>query len=473
MPDPDSATSAPGRFPLLARVWPPLVGVLVAGLLAALASRPFRAFDTYFHLRFGEEFQKGWSMAHPGQLSSASTNDWAPTQWLAQITMAWLDDLGGTTALVALFAALVSAFAIAVHLMARRHVSPGPAAILTVIVILGCLPSLSLRPQVLSYLLMAVVVMAWHRAKATGRVPWWLIPLAWVWATSHGMWVLGVGASAVLAVATCVERRPPRATALHLLAVPVLMLVASCATPVGPRLAASVLLVNSRAEHFHEWRAPELVSLGALPVAGLLAAAVVLMVRRNRVAPYDIALLGLGAVFAIYSNRTLPLALVVLAAVVAGEIAHLRAKDTVPRVRRPEISGLAALGVVVVVLALVQPVREDPADDLAPFADRLAGLPAGAVVLTDRPTGALLLWSEPGLDIPLHGYGDVYTDAELDRYEGLEDLDPGWTDTLARLAPRAALLDEDSRLVPALEGLGWTSALTADGLSWLRPPPSD
>ena len=76
------------------------------------------------------------------------------------------------------------------------------------------------------------------------------------------------------------------------------------------------------------------------------------------------------------------------------------------------------------------------------------------------------------LDIPLHGYGDVYTDAELDRYAELEDLDPGWIDTLDRLAPRAALLDEESRLVPALEGLGWTTTLEAKGLSWLRPPPS-
>ncbi|WP_182380374.1 hypothetical protein [Nocardioides sp. WS12] len=463
-----------GRFPLLAVVWPPLAGVLVAAVLATLASRPFRAFDTYFHLRFGDEFRNGWSLAHPGQVSTASTNDWAPTQWLPQIGMSWLADVFGDPGLVVLFAALVSGFTAAVYLLVRRHAKPGTAVTLTAVVLLGCLPSLSLRPQVLSYVFLVAVLASWDLARRTGRLPWWLVPLAWLWAASHGMWILGVGASAVLAVAVCLERRSTRPEVLRLVAIPAGMLLAACVTPVGPRLVSAILLVNARGDHFVEWRAPELVTLAAAPVTVLLALSVLLLVRRDGVRPYDIALLGLGCVFAIYSNRTLPLALVVLALVVARELTALRQErgtraDTRPAGRR-ELAVVAALAVGVVVLAPALPLRDVPADEVRPFAGLLDDLPDETVVLTDRTIGAVLLWTDPGLDIPMHGYGDVYTDAELNAYDDLFLLEPGWEDTLGDLDTHVALLPDDIPLAAALEERGWSAVKKTNDLVYLTEP---
>lgn len=469
MPDqPAPASSAP-RFPLLARIAPLLGGVLLAALLAALARRAFRAFDTFFHLRFGEEFRHDWSIAHPGQLSTASSADWVPTQWLSQVALSWISDRAGTTGLVVTFAVVVVAFAAAVHLLLRRRTGPGTAVVLTTLVVLGCLPSLSLRPQLLSYVFVVLVIAAWDRARITGRAPWLLVPLSWVWAMSHGMWILGVGTTAVLAVGACWERRPERRAAVALLAVPVAMLVAALLTPVGPRLLGAVALVGSRADHFAEWSAPELISLGTAPVTLLLGAAVLLMVRRPDVRPYDIALLALGGGFAVYSGRTLPLAAVVLAAVVATELSALRTTPR-PPVRRPELAVLAALAIAVVALAPTQSQLDDPATDVRPFRDRLGALTPGSVVLTDRTTGAVLLWTEPTLDVPLHGYGDVYTDAELDRYDDLEALVPGWDATLAELSPTAALLPEDTPLAGGLRTLGWTVVQRDDDLVYLVPP---
>lgn len=469
---PDAGQAA-GRFPLLAAVWPPLAGLVLTALLAALASRPFRAFDTYFHLRFGEEFRDGWSLAHPGQLSGASTNDWVPTQWLPQIAMSWVAESTGDTGLVVLFAALVSAFAGATYLLLRRQATAGVAVTLTGVVVLGCLPSLSLRPQVLSYLFLVAVLASWHLARRTGRLPWWLVPLAWVWAVSHGMWILGVGASAVLAVAVCLERRGTRAETIRLLGLPAAMVLAACATPAGPGLVSAVVLVNSRAEHFHEWRAPELVTIGAAPVTLLLAVAIVLTVRRDRVQPYDLALLGLGCVFAIYSTRTLPLALVVLAAVVAREVTAFRerrADSPDQPAGRAERAVVAVLAAAVVVLAPLLPLRDVPADDLQPFDGVLDDLPDGAVVLSDRTSGAVLLWTEPRLDVPMHGYGDVYTDDELEAYDDLFRLEPDWEDTLEVLEPRVALLPGDTPLAAALEDRGWSVVAESDDLVCLTPP---
>ncbi|MDQ6524193.1 hypothetical protein RB608_11305 [Nocardioides sp. LHD-245] len=455
------------RFPLLGRAIPVLVGCLLALLLVLLTRRPFRAFDTYFHLRLGEEFRDGWSIAHPGQLSSASTNDWVPTQWLAQVGLSWVEDVAGTTGLIVVLGAVATALTGTLYLVLRHRAGPALAAALTAVVLVGWLPSLSLRPQVLSYLFLLAVVAAWDRARRTGRAPWLLVPLAWVWATCHGMWVLGVGASAVLAVAVVVEHRPFRRASLALLGVPVAMLLAALVTPVGPRLLSAVLLVNSRAEYFHEWRAPELITVGALPVTGLLVAAVLLLVRRDGVRPYDIGLLGLGGVFAVYSQRTLPLALIALACVVAGA-----ARRPVPRVSWAESAGLAALAALVLVVAPSQSVLDDSADDVRRFTTALDALPAGSVVLTDWPTGSVLLWTEPQLEIPLHGYGDVYTDTELERYDDLARLAPGWDVTLARLAPDAALLPLDDPLAYALADRGWSLVQTGGEkpLVLLSPP---
>ncbi|GAA3665060.1 hypothetical protein GCM10022237_26360 [Nocardioides ginsengisoli] len=454
------------RFPLLARVTPLLIGLLLTALLVALVRRPFRSFDTYFHLRFGEEFRHGWSVSHPGQLSAASTADWAPTQWLPQMGMSWLSDTLGRSGLVVLFALVVVVFVAAVHLLLRRYAGPGVAVALSAVVVLGCLPSLSLRPQVLSYLFLILVLAAWDRARRTGRAPWLLGPLGWVWATSHGMWIIGVAVCAFLAVLLVVEQRPGRRRSAELLAVPVLMLGFALVTPVGPRLLTAVLEVNSRSEYFGEWNVPHLLSLGAAPLAALLAAAVLLLVRRAEVRPYDIGLLALGGAFAVYSGRTVPLAVITLAVVVASELGR---RGSRPRLGARELALVAVLGALVVVVAPFQRIVDDAATPVRPFADRLGQLPAGSLVVTDWPTGGVLLWTEPRLDVPLHGYGDVYTDAELARYVDLGRLEPHWDDTLGRLHPAAALLPEDEPLTYALLELGWRVDQRAGDLVLLSP----
>ncbi|MBM7515391.1 hypothetical protein [Nocardioides nitrophenolicus] len=455
------------RFPLLARACPPIAGLLLAALLLALARRPLRAFDTYFHLRFGAEFLDGWSIAHPGQLSSASSAAWVPTQWLPQVVLARLDEAYGRPALVLAFAVLVVGFVCATYLLLRRHAGPGLAVALSAVVVLGCLPSLSLRPQVLSYLFLVAVLAGWDRARTSGRPPWLLIPLGWLWATCHGMWIIGVAACLLLAVLVVAERRPQRARALALLAVPAGMLLAALVTPVGPRLLTAVLQVNARADYFAEWSAPELVSLGAAPVTALAALAVLLLARRADVRPYDLGLLAMGGAFAVYSGRTLPLAVVTLATLVAAELARRRDR---PAVSRPELAVVLALAAAVVAIAPAQTVVDDPADRVRPFAARLDALPAGSRVLTDWPTGGILLWLTPRLDVPLHGYGDVYTDAELRRYADLDHLAPGWDHTLARLAPRVALLPDDAPLAYALQHVGWSVEQRTDELVLLAPP---
>ena len=73
--------------------WLVLVGILVS--LFVNTARPLTNTDTYFHLRFGHEFLDGWSLRHPGSVSTFATADWVPTQWLSEIVMAKTEDWFG------------------------------------------------------------------------------------------------------------------------------------------------------------------------------------------------------------------------------------------------------------------------------------------------------------------------------------------------------------------------------------------
>src|SRR3954469_5615209 len=70
------------------RVAPLLVLVVVLTSLVVNSAQPLTNTDTYFHLRFGQEFIGGWSLRHPGSVSTFATRPWVPTQWLPEIVMA-------------------------------------------------------------------------------------------------------------------------------------------------------------------------------------------------------------------------------------------------------------------------------------------------------------------------------------------------------------------------------------------------
>src|SRR5690349_5141521 len=95
-PSSDSAPPAdrtpmrvPARLLARARAWvPPVVLLVVLVSLVVNTARPLTNTDTYFHLRFGAEFLHGWSVRHPGSVSTFATRDWVPTQWLSEVVMA-------------------------------------------------------------------------------------------------------------------------------------------------------------------------------------------------------------------------------------------------------------------------------------------------------------------------------------------------------------------------------------------------
>ena len=83
------------------------------------AADPLDNTDMWFHLKLGHEFLGGWSLRHPGQLSSFATSPWVPTQWSTEILTAKVDDWFGLPGVAWMFGLLYLVLIVAVFFLCR------------------------------------------------------------------------------------------------------------------------------------------------------------------------------------------------------------------------------------------------------------------------------------------------------------------------------------------------------------------
>jgi hypothetical protein len=446
-----------------------LAGVLL--LLVRLAAAPLDNTDTYFHLRFGHEFLTGsWSLSQPGSVSSFATADWAPTQWLPQVVMAKLDDWFGLPGVAWLSGLQFLTLAVTFFVVARRRADPVIAVPLVMVALCASAAGMSMRPQVLSYVLVAVTTSVWLRAQETERQPWVLVPLTWVWAMCHGMWPVGIVIGLTVVIGACLDQRST--TNLRQLAVPALSAAAACATPVGPQLVEAVLTVSSRGEYFSEWGTPVFTELNTLAVLGMLATATLIAIRRGSTW-VEILLIGLAAAWTVYSLRTVPVAAAMLVPLIAASAQRLVGPRTpTRRLERHWVAG-AVVAALVLLASQVPDAADRPPTALSSLDRSLSELPSGTKVLSDTGYGGYLVWRFPDLDVFSHGYGDTYTTAELDRNATVSRLEPGWLEVIRDSELEYAVLEPDSELAYALRELvGWQVVQESASLQLLEPPPA-
>ncbi len=427
--------------------------------------------DTWFHLRLGDEFRHHWSASDPGTVSQFNTNDWLPTQWLSQVVMSWLNQVDGLVAVSWYGALQVLTFLLCVFLCARRHAPATVAAPLTALVFVGSLSSMSARPQVISLVLFTLMVGAWLQSYRDGKVRWWLVPGFWVWAMLHGMWPVGLGIAMAALLGMALDRRHPPRRLLKLAAAPVLGLLSTLLTPVGPGLFGAVLLVNSRSDYFTEWNPPDFTSVVPIVAALPVLACLVVLTRRGRAAWFDLGMVLALMVLLGYSQRTLPLA----AAGGAVMLAWLLGPSVgrVDRGRRGDIltAWISYAVTLAVAFAMAGSYQLQKDTDYRWLDRALADLPDHSVLLTDMTTGSRSMYRFSRLDVPIHGYGDMMSDEEIENARILGGLQPGWIPVLERLAPRAALLPKDSALLYNLTHvLGWIVTAKDDTTRVAMPP---
>ncbi len=436
---------------------------------------PLDNMDTYFHLRFGSEFSNGhWSLWHPGSVTPYATSSWVPTQWLPEVVMARVEGAFGLAGVAWLSGLQQVALVVTLYLVTRTWASPTLVAFLLVPTLIAASIGLSMRPQVLSYLLVVVTLGAWLRTWDDRRLRWWLVPVTWLWVMLHGMWPIGIALGVLGVIGLALDRRMDRRGLGLALLIPVGSAAAAALTPLGPSAYRGVLGVGARAQFFAEWNPPSYPSMPTwLVLAAMLAVTVVLLVR-GPVPPWtDVVFILVAAGCAVWSLRTVPVAAVMLMPLVARAARPLLRTQPAPR-QRLELYGVvgSALAALVVLAVIVPHTSDAPEPQPAWVDSALSGLPVHEPVISDWAYAGYLMWKYPDLDLVMHGYGDTFTVSELQRNEDILTVAPGWDRQLRSTHAEVAVLPPSYRLAYELEHHeGWRVAHRSPDLEMLVAPP--
>jgi hypothetical protein len=439
----------------------PAVAVFAVAATVKFGIRPVSDPDAWWHLKTGAYVLSQGRFDGPDPWVPFSSRPFVLTQWLPEIVAQKGYEIFGLPAVAWLRCAAMLALISCLLWAARQAADVVPAVIAALAGLIGAGGSLSERPQLVSLVLLAVTVGAWWKTAGDLRPRWWLVPLTFLWACSHGLWGVGLLIGLVVIAGLALDRRLDRRQSLRLLAVPALSLLAAAVTPVGPRLLLTPVEVSSNASQFvQEWQPTDARNLFAAITLAMILLAIVPWIRGTSARPWwQVALAGTAVVFTLVMSRTVPVGAIIAAPLLASALQEQRGHAPAPQSRRGTSAwvGLVAAAAIIAV-PITGAVAQRPGggpDNLHP---QLAAIPARTVVLNDFTVGGWLLWAEPHLTPVIDLRSEIYSREYVREYIVTKDVRAGWQRLLGRTRPGYALLRANAPLTVALrEELKWTT----------------
>jgi len=242
------------------------------------------------------------------------------------------------------------------------------------------------RPQAVSFVLLAITVGAWWRTAEDLKPRWWLIPLTWLWASSHGLWIVGLGLGLVIVASLALDRRIDRRQAGRLLAIPALGLVTAALTPVGPRLLLTPLTIGSNGSDFvGEWQPTSIRDPYAILTLAMIAVVLFGWIRSRAVPPWwQIALASLSLVSTLAMSRTIAIGAVLVAPLLAQAIQQYAGERVRPVTHRATRGWLAlVVAAAVIAIPISTAVAGTPVGVPEGLRPQLSAIPAGTVILCE------------------------------------------------------------------------------------------
>lgn len=444
----------------------------VSAIVAIHSSRPVYDPDTWWHLRLGQEFRGPWSLADPGSLTPFATRPWFATQWLLEVVASYVQQAFGLAGIAWLSGVGVVVLTVAIYVACRQRASVLLAASMAASLAL-CGTSLSDGPrlQVASFVLLAVFMTAWLRTMDDLRPRWWLVPLSWLWACTHGMWFMGLLVGFLVVAGLALDRRLTRRDAVRLALVPLGGLVAAALTPVGPKLLLAPLATSKMAWFITEWQPPKFLEL-VPAIAALTVALVVVTWARGgtRRSWSEILLLAMAAGWIVLYYRTIAVGAVIAAPLLAGAIQSWLPAERRPTPRWERWAGLGMALAIVVGLGIAAPYRgTPPLEEMGRMNAALRNLPNGTVVFNSYELGGWLEWDHRNVVPVVDGLTDAYHVPYVAHYMDAIGLEPGWRKTIDKTGAEYAMLQSGTSLPAALSDTGhWKPVVRQSGYVLLR-----
>jgi len=482
--------SAPERSSLLLRRLPSPLGLallVLGGILVLVALAHGLADADYFW-----HFATGRLIADSGQVPSSDPfsftwagRPWTPHEWLGELLIYWLvSGLGGT--LTAIVFGLLSAGAVALGALTAARLTAArlgarslPIVVAAAISALVLVGYVTVRPQVISWLLFGVLsLLLLSLDGARPRRALLLIPLFVVWANLHGLYVVGLGAVAVYALFTLAGRSPMAAARGWMAVGAVGALLGSMATPAGPAGILYPLRYLRPGDwglsHIAEWQSPNFHDPANI---GLLLLVVGMAALGTRRVPGWMALLSwIGLAMSLVSLRNAPIAAVWALPVVAASLqARLPVADPRPPPASRQLARrLMETTMAVVVLAsagvIIGPQIVSPAQALERAGLPVAGVDELARTMPNAHVFAEYGWAgyvinrlhDRGARVFVDGRNDMYPQAILEDYSSIREAHSGWQAKLDRYGTDAILLPPDAPLAGVASSSAWCEKLRDD-----------
>lgn len=468
----------------LNRLW--LFLAVALPVLAAVIA-PMSTVDLTYQLRAGAEIvATGAIPVVDSWTFTAAGEPWVDQQWGAQVVLALVEGAGSWSGLVLFRAVLTGTVFASLLVVARnRGLDARTTTLIVLVAFVVAAPAMALRPQLLGMACFAVVlVLVADRRAHPGRL--WLVPaIVLVWANLHGSFFLG---PVVLLLAWLEDVHDRHPGARRTLAVAVASGIAACVTPSGPAvwLYAIGLSANPAVTaRITEWQPTTIREVPGLVFFASVAAVVLLLARRGRVAPWPtLAWFAVFVLIGLYAQRGIawwPLAAVVAVTGLLGPSPSTPARAEPAAVRRLNlvIAGTLAL-VGILLLPMWRPLDPGTRTPAGVLTDAPSGITAalrevtkpGDRVFNPQPWGSWFEYALPDRRYAIDSRIEFFPTAVWQRYEAIASGAPGWETALGALEPDAAVVPaSDASLRDRLVRCGgWRVAYDdAEGSILLRP----
>jgi hypothetical protein len=343
----------------------------------------------------------------------------------------------------------------------HRGLAPTTIMFATVLPAFVALPYASVRPQVLSWGLVAGLVgLLLVLEPARRHWLWAVVPLFALWANVHGLYAVGLVVLGWYALWTAFGRTPLRTSRWLVGGALLGAVLASAATPSGVEgLVYPIRFLNAGdwgLTNIPEWSSPNFHDAVQIPLLVLIVVLAVL--GRGSTPGWLAGLAYIGVAMALLANRNAPVAAMFAIPTLAFSLARWRRS---PR-RQSDGSAAArramevAATAVVVLAAILVAAPRATGIQLERFpragADILAVRRPDARVLAEYGWGGYVAYRlyDTGGRVFVDGRNDLYPEVVLNDYLSIRNAEPGWQFLLEAYGVEAILLQPDAHLVRGL-----------------------
>jgi hypothetical protein len=426
--------------------------------------------DYFWHLQTGELIARSGLPSHD-PFSFTYGGPWTLHEWLGELLIYRMVAGIGPVATLAVFALLPPATLAILAVTLRREGVPIRAVVAaTLICGTVLIPYVTVRPQLISWLLLALMLAMLIRLRPTSaRQLVALPPLFILWANLHGLYVIGLGVVAVYVLFTVLGATEMSMRKGQVVLAGVVALLASAVTPAGPAgLLYPLRYIDSGdwgLAHIPEWQSPNFHDLVQIPLLALILGLAAVGQRGPtwiRIVAY------LAVVGALLANRNAPVAAVLclpaLAIGLGWWLPDQQSSREAPGFRRV-VETVAAAVLVIGALAAI-PATPGFAGVLlgrypAAGVEHLRQLQPASRVVAEYGWGGYLIDSlyKDGARVFVDGRNDMYPEAILRDYSAIRAADPGWQGIVDRYAADAMLFPPDAPIVKGIaQAAGWCEA---------------